>query len=1193
MWADSRIIATSERQIGDVVGERDKRTTAMLRLHLLGGFRAQRDGVAIADSAWSRPTARSLVKLLAIQPQRRMHAELALEFLWPDLAPDSADASLRKALTFARKALEPDLPPRAPSSYLDHHQGMVALTGPVWIDAVEMEALAPAALEGGDEQAYEAALALYSGELLPEDRYADWAEPKRAALAALHDRLQIGLADLLQQQGRYGAAADRLREVLARDATDEDVHRRLMTLAVLSGSRHEALRQYQRCREALAGELGVEPDPETEALYGEIASHASRPGVSMEGMAPLPSAVRRFPDAPLFGRERSLDLIERELRPLQASPPDGRRSIVFIGGEAGVGKTRLAAEFARRAHGEGAAVLWGGSYEAEGQAPYAPVAEAIDEHIRNLPISSREALAERFPDLGGLVPALRALGELRPITPATDSERPQFFAAVAGLLDAIAGDRPVLLVLDDLHLADQATLQLLHYLGRTGPDHTWLIVATHRYEDTAGDSNLESLRVRLARDRLSSSVDLLRLAREDCDRLTAALLPGALPDRKLLDRVYDLSLGNALFVHELVETLQALGLMRRRNRWSLPDRELVVPRRVRDLFMVRAARLGEHARQVLSTVATAGMETPFAVLRGATELGDAVLFDALDATLAEHVLEERATGFAFSHPLLREIAYGEISHHRRAYLHLRLATTLETEGSNDVDALARHFVAGGERAKATHYLEKAGDRALAVFAHAEAETRYTQALDLVEVDEVRARLQRKLGQVFRTTARFDEALRLLGASVEICRRREDVRGEARAAVEIGLVHSGQGTASEGLAVVQAAMALLPEEASQELASLYAAYVTLLFDAERMDQCLDIGARGAVAARAAGDDLSLAAIEMKRGTACMVLESHVEGRRIVESILEIAERTRNYTVLDAALVNLATSYHSTGEERRARHYATRALVIAEQIGNPLKIAFAAATLGVMQTVLGEHAEARVCLERAVRLTRDLPPTRQTVTPLHTLAQLDLNQGRWSEARSLLEEALGIALRFEYRRGEVTARSFLAELELQEGHPERVFGHLEPIFDDDGSGTNGFAPPTLLAARAYLELGDIARAEGLTRAALQAAETQQKTHRQSASLATLGAVYARQEQYDQADQAFTQALQIAARHEDRMREANARYDWGVAYRDRGEREKAFEQLDTARAIFEQLGMTAFASSARVALEAVGPPFPPCPP
>jgi len=585
------------------------------------------------------------------------------------------------------------------------------------------------------------------------------------------------------------------------------------------------------------------------------------------------------------------------------------------------------------------------------------------------------------------------------------------------------------------------------------------------------------------------------------------------------------------------------------------------------------------------------METSFAVLRGATGLEDAVLLDALDATLAEHLLEERATGFAFSHPLLREIAYGEIAHHRRAYLHLRIAATLETEGSNHVDALARHFVAGGERAKAAHYLEQAGDRALAVLAHTESEARYTHALGLVEDDEARARVQRKLGQVFRTTARFDEALRLFGESAEICSRREDVRGQARAAVEIGLVHSGRGTAPEGLVVVQAAMALLPQEASQELASLYGAHVTLLFDAGRTDECLEIGVRGAQLARAAGDDLSLAAIEMTRGTACMVLESHAEGRRIVESILEITERTRNYAVLNVALINLATSYHATGEEQRARHYATRALAAAEQLGNPLKIAFAAATLGVMQMILGEHAGARVCLERAVRLIRELPPTRQGVTPLHTLAQLDLNQGRWSEARSLLEGSLGIALRFEYRRGEVTARSLLAELEMQEGHPERVFGHLETIFDDDGSGTNGFAPPALLAARAYLELGDIARAEGLTRTALQAAEAQRKTHRQIASLATLGAVYARQEQYDQADQAFTQALQIAARHEDRMREANARYDWSVAYRDRGERGKAFEQLDTARAIFEQLGMTAFASRARVALEAVGPLFPPC--
>lgn len=338
-----------------------------LRLSVLGPFKAERDGMAITDTAWQRPKARALVKLLAVQPGHRLHGEEILDLLWPDLSPQSALGSLRKATTLARQALEPDLPPRAPSSFLHMTDGVLSLDpATVRVDADRFEAQAEAALASTDEALYWAAMALYTDDVLPEDRYEDWTGNRRDALVNLYLQLLLALADLLEGRGAHSKAIETLQQVLRREPAQEDVHRRLMRLYVANGNRQGALRQFQTCRETLKSELGVEPERETVALHEQISTGRLSPtptaprGRAPVMPAPLPAAIRRLPPTPLMGRQRPLDLVATELARLTDSAQDGphaRRGIVLFGGEAGVGKTRLVAEAARSAHEAGTLVL--------------------------------------------------------------------------------------------------------------------------------------------------------------------------------------------------------------------------------------------------------------------------------------------------------------------------------------------------------------------------------------------------------------------------------------------------------------------------------------------------------------------------------------------------------------------------------------------------------------------------------------------------------------------------------------------------------------------------------------------------------------------------------------------------------------------------------------------------------------------
>jgi DNA-binding SARP family transcriptional activator len=186
--------------------------------------------------------ARTITKILAVAPGHSLHREQVADLLWPDLPPDVTRARLSKMVHLARHALEPGLDAGAHSSYLRSTRELLFLDSRhVWVDADHFEQAANTAL-AGDATRLEAVLTLYKGELLPEDRYADWAAGRREALAELYRRLLLALASALETAGEHSCAAERLEQLLGLDPAAEEVHRRLMRLYLLEGHRHLAIR---------------------------------------------------------------------------------------------------------------------------------------------------------------------------------------------------------------------------------------------------------------------------------------------------------------------------------------------------------------------------------------------------------------------------------------------------------------------------------------------------------------------------------------------------------------------------------------------------------------------------------------------------------------------------------------------------------------------------------------------------------------------------------------------------------------------------------------------------------------------------------------------------------------------------------------------------------------------------------------
>ena len=331
-----------------------------VRIGLLGGFRLWIGPQLIEEDRWRLRKARSLLKLLALAPGHSLHREQVIETLWPGVGMHKASNNLHQIVHALRRALEPSAlatssSAAACSSYLllRNEQLTLCPDSPVWVDVEAFEQAAATARHAPLEpQAFRAAIDLYAGELLPQDRYEPWLEERRAQLRELYLSLLLELGALYEERSEFGEAIEALSTIVAEEPTHEGAHVGLMRLYALSGRRREALSQYEKLREALFREFGTEPDAAATSLQQEIwagtfphssdSSPAGFPAREEEPRSASGVPYRRH-NLPLartsfIGRERETLEVKRLLVMAR---------LLTLTGAGGCGKTRLALEVAR------------------------------------------------------------------------------------------------------------------------------------------------------------------------------------------------------------------------------------------------------------------------------------------------------------------------------------------------------------------------------------------------------------------------------------------------------------------------------------------------------------------------------------------------------------------------------------------------------------------------------------------------------------------------------------------------------------------------------------------------------------------------------------------------------------------------------------------------------------------------------
>ena len=932
-----------------------------IALHLLGGFEVRaEDGIAL-----SLPTQkyRALLAFLASPPGRSHARETLTALLWGELPAGPARAALRQALWTLRRALG-----TAGTDAIRVDGGGVALDGAaVRVDVADFEQAA----SGSDAASAARAAALYRGPFLAgmsagEAPFEEWLAAERERLA---ERALTALALLLDAQRAAGAleqAVQTALRLLVLDPLQEVTHRVLMQLYVELGRRGAALRQYQSCVAVLHRDLGVEPEAATRAQYQRILRQRAR---GADPAPPHPTAAPSPPmagfDTPLIGRGRELATLRAALEGVAAT--GGR--VIAVTGDAGVGKSRLVAELAAEVGRSGARVVVGRAYESGRVIPLGLWADAL----------RRAGIAADADVLSALAPACRRqiarlvpeLGDAESRSPDGEHDSLALFEGVAALIFALAPAR-LLLVLEDLHWADDMSLRLLSFVARRVGPRPILLVLTVRADELDVASSAHRVLDDLDPDVATFPLNLTPLARPDTLELVRVLAAGrdAARVQRLGERIWSTS-GGLPFV--IVETLRELP----------PDAEIdsptavALPQRVRGLVERRFHRLGAAAQQLVATAAVIGRDFSYALLRHASGLGDDEAVAALEELVRHRVVHAVGERFEFTHDHLREVARAALLTPRRTLLHRRVAEALERlsvdESPDRRAALADHYAEAEVWDRAARCLYDAAEAAHERTAYRDGAALLARALDAL------ARLPRTRPVAL---LEVDVRLRLF--------RCLNPLGDPAGAAHVARAH--------------AIIADTPDDARE--ATILIEIAELRRFGRDLKGAVAVAERALAVASTAAQPRLRAQAHFQLGVAELTRGAHEDGIAHLEStvacLADAPLRDRLGYPYVTALCRLAWAVADLGRFDAARRYVAESARVAEQGDHALTTAETSIATGVVHLGEGRPIDAIPALAQALDLARTAHITYVHAFSSSWLALAHARCGHDREAAALADE-----------------------------------------------------------------------------------------------------------------------------------------------------------------------------------------------
>jgi DNA-binding SARP family transcriptional activator len=970
---------------------------------ILGPLEVLDEGRAVA-LAGSKP--RALLALLLLHANETLTSDRLIDELWGERPPHAAAKTLQMHVSRLRKALAGE-DGRGAGLIVTRERGYRLAIDPERLDSHRFERLVATGrseLAAGRAEpavtALEQALALWRGSALADLAYEPFAQPE---IARLDDLRVAALEQLMEAKlalGRHGEVVEQLELLIGEHPYREGIRAQLMLALYRSDRQADALQAYQDARRTLVAELGIEPGERLREL--ERAILAQDASLQLE-LAPEPAPGTVHPSRRAFvGRDRELAELIAGLDGAFAS--HGR--LVLIAGEPGIGKSRLADALMEHARSRGAAVIVGRAWEAGGAPAYWPWIQALRVHLGETePDALRAQLGSGAAVLAQLLPELRErLPDIEEPPPLEgEGARFRLFEAARSFLRNAAEGRPLVVALDDLHAADEPSLLLLRFVARGLEDSRLLIVGAYRDVDPTLRDPLTSAIAELVREPHTTQIALGGLSTDNIAEYVE-LSTGTAPGPGLAEAIHAETEGNALFVSETVQLLAAEG------RVEGADAHLTIPPGVRAVIGRRVARLSDPCNEMLVAASIMGRELGIDALTEVSGLGSKQLMEVLNEAMAERVLDDvpGAPGrVRFSHVLIRDTLYDELTAARRMQLHREVGEALETAYASDPEPhlaeLAQHFVAAaplGVRDKAVDYARRAGQRAATQLAFEEAARHYEIALTLAEDERERCELLLALGDAEGRAGDTPASKAAFREAAELAERAGLAQHLARAAINYGgrFAWALSVSDSEMVPLLERALAAIGDDDSALRARMLARLAAAARDDPRRERRVALGEEALRIARRSRDPVTLAAVVEGRWIAVEGPDEYLrrEGVAVGDELIDLGERI--------------------GDKER---------VFA---GHDLRLRYVWA--------LADRAAVDVSVEALGELANELRQPGHHWDIGTTRAMVALMEGRFADAEQLIDETFTIGQRAESWNAAVSHRLALFVLRRAQGRLAEV-------------------------------------------------------------------------------------------------------------------------------------------------------------
>ncbi len=1095
-----------------------------LEIRLLGGFELGRDG-RVLDPLPLR-AARSLFAYLVLNRERAHTRDLLAGTFWPDFDDSRARRRLSQALWQVQTSIGEEDGERyligTPDTVRFNPDASFWLDVDAFEDALTQEEAAGSRQEEGAHLAR--AVELYRGDLLA-GFYDDWLFPEQDRLRSRFLGALERLVDIAMAKGDHEAAFVTARRLAQEDEFDEEAHRRVMRIAVLLGRHNDAIRQFEECRRILAEELGSTPSPETVELYeATLADRAA-------GGRPAPN-----PDeSPLFGTAEPAPFVGRDTERSRLAERldevfDGHGAIVLVEGESGVGKTRLLAETMQDARWRGMDVLWGRSMPSGGQ-PYGPLAGALAE-VSGL--RARQLVAKLEPmwaeALAPLVPMFGQADLAAPEGPVRRAdEQSRMREAIAVAFGALADIAPTLVVLEDVHWADDDTIRTLAQIAGRIADRRILFAVSYRHGEARERADVWQLLRDLDRLPHCERISLAAYSPAQTEELIRRSL--ALPEvsREFSERLHRETGGIPLFI---VETLRALyekdGLDEAEATLEEPpsphDRLPVTPT-VHALIRHRLDGLDPGSHKTLELVAVHEGDLLLEEVIAASELEDHSALSALDDLVRRRLVASREGEFSLGHELMRRVVYDDLPLSRRLDLHRRVALAIEAHRPREVEVLAHHFVTARIPDRAAEYLERAAHKAVAVHAydtaalhldrasatldeiHASNARRYAvsalheEVLDVLgrreEQDHVIRRLERyadasQRGDAHRRRAwwlahqdRFPEAEAEAAQALTLAKESNDAGSIVSALTALGMIACFGGRAAEGVRHLEEAADFRGTDRRQEAAARNALGQNLI-DLQRFGEAES----QLLAALALYGDLEdargqaevlgmLGTLRMERGEPD---SAEKDFRRAIETSRRIGYR-HGEAVYE---MNLGILYVITNRLGSALESFEKAAEVYESMGNQRGLALVQSNAAwLWHGIIGDDGRASNLVDSALRIYTEIGDIRGQAQCLALRGSMAGRGGEPEEARELFERTLSLTTEAGDVWLKAQALREYAAFELESGAFQSGLAHaLDAELLCKESGMNDLIVSVrALVGRLLLRVGEVERAKDVASRAMR--------------------------------------------------------------------------------------------------------------